>query len=108
MTAEDVPPLVECPCGTGHAERLSSSTSEPNSKNAKERLTTFFYKHEGCSIGGEIVTQQVVDEDDELEYEIVRTRGPLFNPRRYDALERIADGAPTQIALADGGKPGGS
>lgn len=107
MSSEDVPPVVECPCGTGHAERLTSSTTEPNPKNAKERRTTFFYKHEGCSIGGEIVTEHVVDSDGELEYDVVRTRGPLFHPRRYDALERFADAAPTETALADGGEPGG-
>jgi len=93
---DEVPPVVECPCGGGHAERLSSSISEPYRKNAKRRIQTFFYRHRGCPIGGSIVL---------LDGEVLRTVSPLFHPKRYNALATRDVAVPTATALADGGEP---
>lgn len=91
----DVPPVVGCPCGSGYAERKKTSRTEPNQKNKNQQTTTYFYKHEGCPIGGEIVT---------VDGEVERARGPLFNPKRWNALttrEHVA--APASTVMTDGG-----
>jgi hypothetical protein len=103
LTTFDIPPVVECPCGNGHAERKSASITEPYSKDAGERMTSFQYRHEDCPIGGTIVAVEQPLEDG-FDYDVVRTLGPLFNPAKYNSLAlREGVEAPTNTVLADGG-----
>ena len=77
----DVPEAVDCPCGTGKAERLSESTSEPGPLNRRRVIHS--YRHTGCPVGGQIIV--------EGQY-VLRRTGPLFWPARYGVEAVATDG----------------
>lgn len=101
MTPTDefaVPETIACPCGNGDAERRKTPMIErANADGGKvKRQYVWHYRHQGCPIGGEVVT---VDG-------LVKSRqGPLF--RAGSARQAAMQDA--QVAVAtDGGEPEGT
>lgn len=93
----DVPQTVACPCGHGYAERrprpIWENVSRRGTAERKVQLT-FMYRHEGCPIGGHIVTVAGC---------VRRRAGPLFDDN--PPVERLRAFAGARPLAADGGEP---
>lgn len=98
MPNNAAPETVACPCGNGYAERRQVPIRElvrrAGTAERKLRLT-FTYKHEGCPVGGHIVT---------VAGTVDREAGPLFadEPPLLDFMARVAQ---RPELAADGGEP---
>lgn len=99
--SEGVPETVACPCGNGYAERRQTAIREAvGSGQARTVQETHLYRHDGCPIGGHIVTSGG---------RIIRRAGPLFKSGRARTAalkdERQAGAVDGELA-ADGGVEG--
>lgn len=93
------PASVPCPCGEGEAtlrRRVTTGTTRNvrgSSLPGGTETTHWHYRHDGCPIGGTVVT------DGES---VLRRIGPLFDKDAYRRSERAAEAVDRGL-VADGG-----
>lgn len=75
------PKRVECPCGTGYAERKQPIFEPLRSAERRKPSIQWNYRHTGCWIGGTIVVANG---------EVHHRTGPLFDPVRF-GIDRAFD-----------------
>lgn len=90
----DIPETVACPCGNGYAERRETPIREAvGNGDGRAIQLTHLYRHDGCPVGGHIVTQDGT---------VTRRAGPLFNGGLTGWAVREGEAVRLQ---ADGGQP---